>query len=179
MSDHSELKRLLEYALAWQRKTETPADIEKFRRLTELTTPAALMALVTEIEVLTATGKMLGAAVDVLGPRCDQLKEEVEALIKRCDRYAQDPSGSKIAAIYAAAHGHLLDIHIIDKSGKSQALDAVFALRKDAERYWWLRDKSEALHSFYLSVPIWMTGVKFNQETVDNTIDTMRSGAEQ
>lgn len=74
---------------------------------------------------------------------CDRLKEEVEALIKRCDRYAQDPSGSKIAAIYAAAHGHLLDIHIIDKSGKSQALDAVFALRKDAERYRWLRNGSD------------------------------------
>lgn len=99
--------------------------------------------LKAQIEALTATGKFLGASVDILGPRCDQLKEEVEALIKRCDRYAQDPSGSKIAAIYAAAHGHLLDIHIIDKSGKSQALDAVFALRKDAERYRWLRNGSD------------------------------------
>ena len=55
----------------------------------------------------------------------------------------------------------------------------VEALRKDAERYQWLRDKSEALHSFYLSVPIWMTGVKFNKDTVDSTIDTMRAGADQ
>lgn len=50
-------------------------------------------------------------------------------------------------------------------------------LVKDAERYRWLRDKSEALHSFYLSVPIWMTGVKFNQDTVDSTIDAMRKEA--
>ncbi|CAN7519699.1 hypothetical protein LJR071_003528 [Pseudomonas sp. LjRoot71] len=45
------------------------------------------------------------------------------------------------------------------------------SLRKNAERYLWLRDKSEALHSFYLSTPIWMTGVRFRQEDVDRSID--------
>ena len=44
-------------------------------------------------------------------------------------------------------------------------------LRKDGERYRWLRDKSESLHSFYLSIPIWMTGVRFRQEDVDRSID--------
>lgn len=44
-------------------------------------------------------------------------------------------------------------------------------LRKDAERYRWLRDKSESLHSFYLSTPVWMTGVRFHPENVDSTID--------
>lgn len=53
------------------------------------------------------------------------------------------------------------------------------ALRKDAERYRWLRDKSESVHQFYLSTPIWFTGVKFNAENVDSTIDAAMSNGEQ
>jgi hypothetical protein len=49
------------------------------------------------------------------------------------------------------------------------------ALRKDAERYQWLRDKSESVHQFYLSTPIWFTGVKFSKENVDSTIDAAMS----
>lgn len=45
------------------------------------------------------------------------------------------------------------------------------ALLKEAMRYRWLRDKSESIHQFYLSTPIWFTGVKFTKENVDNTID--------
>lgn len=44
-------------------------------------------------------------------------------------------------------------------------------LEKNAARYIWLRDKSESIHQFYLSTPIWFTGVKFNPQNVDNTID--------
>ena len=50
------------------------------------------------------------------------------------------------------------------------------ALRKDAERYRWLRDKSEAVHQFYLSVPLWFTGVRFRPQDVDNAIDAMGKG---
>lgn len=49
------------------------------------------------------------------------------------------------------------------------------ALRKDAERYRWLRDSSESVHQFYLSTPIWFTGVKFSKESVDSTIDAAMS----
>lgn len=45
------------------------------------------------------------------------------------------------------------------------------ALRKNSDRYQWLRDISEPLHQFYLSTPIWLTGVKFSKENVDSTID--------
>lgn len=45
-------------------------------------------------------------------------------------------------------------------------------LRKNSDRYEWLRDNSEPLHQFYLSTPIWLTGVKFNKDNVDSTIDT-------
>ena len=52
----------------------------------------------------------------------------------------------------------------------------VEALRKDAERYQWLRDKSEAVHQFYLSVPLWFKGVRFRPQDVDNAIDAMSKG---
>ena len=53
------------------------------------------------------------------------------------------------------------------------------ALRKDAERYRWLRDQSESIHQFYLSTPIWFTGVKFSKESVDSTIDAAMGKGEQ
>lgn len=53
-------------------------------------------------------------------------------------------------------------------------------LRKNSERYVWLRDKSENLHGFYLSTPLWMTGVRFSKQNVDDTIDAaMLSGDQQ
>lgn len=53
------------------------------------------------------------------------------------------------------------------------------ALRKDAARYQWLRDKSESVHSFYLSVPIWFSSVRFRKEDVDSSIDTAMGNGEQ
>ena len=44
-------------------------------------------------------------------------------------------------------------------------------LRENSARYLWLRDKSENAHPFYLSTPIWMTGVRFRQSDVDRSID--------
>lgn len=51
--------------------------------------------------------------------------------------------------------------------------------RLDAERYRWLRDKSEpGLCAFYLSVGMALHGVKFAPETVDSFIDAaMKDGA--
>lgn len=53
------------------------------------------------------------------------------------------------------------------------------ALRKDAERYQWLRDKSESVHQFYLSTPIWFTGVRFRKEDVNSSIDTAMGKGER
>ncbi|MNJ60497.1 hypothetical protein D3C77_562350 [compost metagenome] len=44
-------------------------------------------------------------------------------------------------------------------------------LERDAARYHWLRDKSESVHSFYLSVPVWFSGVRFRGQDVDSAID--------
>jgi hypothetical protein len=58
------------------------------------------------------------------------------------------------------------------KSNQCHAAEQRIAeLEKDAARYQWLRDKSESVHQFYLSTPIWFTGVKFKKENVDSTID--------
>lgn len=55
----------------------------------------------------------------------------------------------------------------------------VEALRKNSERYEWLRDSSESTHQFYLSTPIWFAGVKFIKENVDSTIDAAMGNGEQ
>jgi predicted RNase H-like nuclease (RuvC/YqgF family) len=44
-------------------------------------------------------------------------------------------------------------------------------VKADARRYQWLRDKSEGIHPFYMSTPIWFTGVAFKKESVDSAID--------
>lgn len=69
--------------------------------------------------------------------------------------------------------GSGLEYELTDKAADAiqYLLDECETLRKDAKRYQWLRDKSESLHSFYLSTPIWMTGVRFRQEDVDRSID--------
>ncbi len=71
-----------------------------------------------------------------------------------------------------AAESGALDAAGITPQMIGQAIDACIA---DAERYQWLRDKSEAVHSFYLSTPIWMTGVRVRQVDVDRSIDAARA----
>ena len=52
------------------------------------------------------------------------------------------------------------------------------ALRKDAERYRWLRDVSLPPHNFYLSVPVEFYEVKYCACDVDAEIDAaIRAGA--
>lgn len=77
----------------------------------------------------------------------------------------QGPDNLKNAAFIAAANPAVVLGLIAENE----------ALRKEAERYQWLRDKSESIHQFYLSTPIWFTGVKFSKENVDRTIDAAMS----
>lgn len=79
---------------------------------------------------------------------------EVEGKIKRLKSLLNDAYG----------RSDIKDEQVVSPS-------EVEALRKDAERYRWLRDHSGSIHQFYLSTPIYFTGVKFNKENVDNTID--------
>ena len=86
---------------------------------------------------------------------CDHLKADVDEWRGLAERRAQ-----RIIELAQAANA---------------ARDEAEALRKDAERYRWLRDNSESIHQFYLSTPIWFTGVKFSKENVDSTIDAAMS----
>lgn len=100
MTDHSELKRLAEAATPgpWAGQHDVYSDNGQGERICKMATaedsafisaanPTVVLALIAEIEVLTSTGKFLGAGVDMLGPRCDQLRVEVEALRKDAERY--------------------------------------------------------------------------------------------
>ena len=64
-----------------------------------------------------------------------------------------------------------------------QCMDIAIAeqdqLEKDAARYRWLRDKSQAINQFYLSVPLWFSGIRFRKEDVDSGIDAAMGKGEQ
>ena len=62
------------------------------------------------------------------------------------------------------------ELHSLEQRRRAE-FDNGQAAERDAVRYRWLRDKSESVHQFYLSTPIWFTGVKFSKESVDSTID--------
>lgn len=120
--------------------------------------------LKAEVERLrTAEGDAMTykAGMENCAAQRDQLKRDNEALRKIISESATACGAAVSVECSLEFMGHL--------PGEISAV--VGGLRKDAKRYQWLRDKSEALHSFYLSVPIWMTGVKFKKESVDISID--------
>jgi hypothetical protein len=73
------------------------------------------------------------------------------------------------------AENESLKANIAAFSGYAPRLDALVteneALKADAERYRWLRDKSVPPHNFYLSVPIEFDGVRYTPAEVDAAID--------
>ena len=76
------------------------------------------------------------------------------------DRHVRDASYDPHAALIVAAVNALPSL-----------IEEVERLRKDAERYRWLRDKSVPPHNFYLSVPIEFDGVRYTPPEVDAAID--------
>lgn len=111
------------------------------------------------------------------------LRKENEALIEDRARFPDRPDfiGNMISAHIGnlKAGKESSDNYARNYILKNEVLEQRLAaaeqrnaeLEKNAARYVWLRDKSESAHQFYLSTPIWFTGVKFNKENVDNTID--------
>lgn len=165
MSDHNELKKQAEEILEIERLH--PCGSTRVI----LVNPATVLELFADIERLktlrSTTERDLAQELEVWkgGPSCWNCMDtgDVHDLVGewrgKCDCFAAQ---------------------MIDVSSERDQLKAENeALRKDAERYQWLRDKSEALHSFYLSVPIWMTGVKFKKESVDISIDAAIKQGEQ
>ncbi|PMU87089.1 MULTISPECIES: hypothetical protein [unclassified Pseudomonas] len=106
-------------------------------------------------------------------PLADRLWQEVEALKAevaglRTGYEAYEQVNAELKAEVGALRG------LTETAQKGAEL-----LSKDAERYRWLRDSSESIHQFYLSTPIWFTGVKFSKENVDSTIDTAMAQGER
>lgn len=87
MSDREELRGLLEYAISYRKDRSTSASVEKFCRLTELTTPEKILELARESEslreILAATRDYRDAAQYQL----NEAKKELESLRKDADRF--------------------------------------------------------------------------------------------
>lgn len=131
------------------------------RRWVDLATPSAILSLLDELEGQRAEIEEL----DELRKRQSDLLSQSAVALRGPEpaltRYSHADIPSRVKTVIAERDKLLADVE---------------ALRKDADRYRWLRDKSESLHSFYLSTPIWMTGVRFRQEDVDRSIDTSMTG---
>lgn len=102
---------------------------------------------------------------------------EYEALQAECEELGKDLAETELRALkfIHQCNAHV-ELYQELRCERDQLQTECEKLRKDAERYRWLRDKSESLHSFYLSTPVWMTGVRFRPENVDSTIDAAMQG---
>ena len=98
-----------------------------------------------------------------------ELKRLADELIAANDLFNESPQDNEVGDVWSLANDRFTE------AASPEVIVALIAeneaLRKDAERYRWLRDSSESIHQFYLSTPIWFTGVKFSKENVDSTID--------
>jgi len=118
---------------------------EVYRAFIEAASPAAVQTLLDDLDE--ARNGMKYACAMRLKKEIDRLRDENEELRAQIGR------------------AQIVELANFDWDAE------LTALRKDAERYRWLRDSSESIHQFYLSTPIWFTGVKFSKENVDSTID--------
>lgn len=163
MSDYTELKRLAEAANAVTGDVSVEITISSDRDPNQ-----------PEIDAVTA---FVGAATPVA----------ILALIAENERLHLDNSSlrgscARLGAEHAAMSRNFKKANRMQfeaRTDRDQLKAENEALRKDADRYVWLRDKSENLHGFYLSTPIWMTGVRFSKENVDSTIDAAIANGEQ
>lgn len=117
-----------------------------------------------------------------------ELKRLAEALIAANDRFSESPQDNEVGDAWSVANDRFTEAaspeYILALIADNDTLVAAAqALRDewrkdqaDAERYRWLRDKSQAVHQFYLSVPLWFTGVRFRAQDVDKAIDAMSNG---
>ncbi|MFJ2455416.1 hypothetical protein ACIOWK_27390 [Pseudomonas protegens] len=117
--------------------------------------------------------RKLCAARDSARRERDQLKAKNETL--RAELAWSESDSREQSAELNKLRAELASL----RTGFDAQNEVIAGLRKDAERYRWLRDSSESIHQFYLSTPIWFTSVKFSKENVDSTIDAaMGKGGE-
>lgn len=114
-----------------------------------------------------------------------RISEEQLQALDEADEYSLRHYSSEVRLLiesYREVQSELEVAHIacqLSIAENMQLRGKAESLRKNSERYQWLRDKSGSLHSFYLSTPIWMTGVRFRQEDVDRSIDDAIANGEK
>ena len=165
MTDYTELNRLAEALielnkgnlLDWAATIEDARIGKTHTEYALAANPAAVRNLIDELDQA-RNGMKYACAM--------RLKKEIDRLQGELDKAIEfQPIGEA-----CLANRDMLRESLGLQRGESLH-EHVEALRKDAERYRWLRDSSESIHQFYLSTPIWFTGVKFSKENVDSTID--------
>ncbi|WP_448645359.1 hypothetical protein [Pseudomonas mediterranea] len=164
MTDYTELKRLAEgcrdeviRSHGWAGMIEDAGLLGRDETFLKECSPDVVLTLIDDLDQA-RNGMKYACAM--------RLKKEIERLQSELDKAIEfQPIGEA-----CLANRDTLRESLGLKRGENLH-EHVEALRKDAERYRWLRDNSESVHQFYLSTPIWFTGVKFSKENVDSTID--------
>jgi hypothetical protein len=126
-----------------------------------------LLALVQEVEEDAMHMRAFGDVMKSQAAQIEQLKAEAV-------RLRSDNEAWRLTVEAERQIKRVISEELERLRGPHFAIE-IEALRKDAERYRWLRDSSEAFHSFYLSTPIWLAGAKFSKENVDTSIDAAMS----
>lgn len=120
----------------------------------------------------------MGQALEGVVAERDKLKAELfeESMMSECMRQFRADM-IELGVVVESCPPMMMTEGVAGYIGKLKA--ECEGLRKDAGRYRWLRDSSESIHQFYLSTPIWFTGVKFSKENVDSTIDAAMGKGER
>lgn len=80
--------------------------------------------------------------------------------------------GTHLCAAHQGNHSH----YAIHNCEICRLIAERDALKADAVRYQWLRDKSVPPHNFYLSVPVEFADEKYSRKQVDQAIDAAMQG---
>jgi hypothetical protein len=196
MSDYTELKGLAEALLASDDHADFPGWMAASDAFDNATGPAAILALIADnVRLKTSrstTERDLAQELEVWrnGPSCwscgdtGDVHDMVGEWRGKCDCNAAKLIDAASDRDQLKAENEALRAKLESPDPiLIQSLDSAIAdyeqLEKNAKRYQWLRDKSESIHQFYLSTPIWFTGVKFSKENVDSTIDAAMGEGDQ
>ena len=185
MNDYSELKRLATAVEAID--SMAIADETAWMRRT---TGEKVLLLIEELEelrenhehVIALNHKQFGDAIRNNAER-DQLKagaiEDLRLRTELMEHYNQLKAENEALRREISLAHELYPNVVRVKRGSPEYNDIWLAwadeqqaMRKDAKRYRWLRDKSEAVHNFYISVPLWFKNVTVERESVDAYIDS-------
>lgn len=171
MTDKNELKRLVDRVLNDRRFCGD----ENHRVLA-----SSVLALLAEVERLSIREDVLENLCDArfrinldLETKRDKLKAENEKLKSACSRADQIICDESKAAAFARARGNLLEADLEKLKAENEAL------RKDAERYRWLREKVGVDFIFGEYAP-WLPGGEegmdeIEKQTTDEAIDAAMS----